>query len=81
MYQNCPRLKGEPLPQKLPEEKAEYKGYIARKYGVSSLSVKKDGHTVFHTGFRNEEACKDLHAWLVEHVDVFIPMIERERWR
>jgi hypothetical protein len=50
-------------------ETATYKGHKAVKYGRSSLVVYRDDHEVFHTGRRNEEACKDLKAWLVEFVD------------
>ena len=50
-------------------EIAMYKGHKAVKYGRSSLVVYRDDHEVFHTGKRNEEACKDLKAWLVRFVD------------
>ena len=50
-------------------ETANYKGHKAVKYGRSSLIVFKDDHEIFHTGKRNEEACKDLKAWLVRFVD------------
>jgi hypothetical protein len=41
-------------------ETANYKGHKAVKYGRSSLVVYRDDHEIFHTGFRNEKACKDL---------------------
>ena len=50
-------------------ETAMYKGHKAVKYGRSSLVVYRDDHEVFHTGRRNEKACKDLKAWLVRFVD------------
>ena len=50
-------------------ETANYKGHKAVKYGRSSLVVYRDDHEVFHTGRRNEKACKDLKAWLVRFVD------------
>ena len=50
-------------------ETATYKGHKAVKYGKSSLVVYRDDHEIFHTGRRNEKACKDLKAWLVEFVD------------
>lgn len=50
-------------------ETATYKGHKAVKYGKSSLVVYRDDHEVFHTGRRNEKACKDLKAWLVRFVD------------
>lgn len=50
-------------------ETATYKGHKAMKYGKSSLVVYKNDHEIFHTGRRNEQACKDLKAWLVEFVD------------
>ncbi len=50
-------------------ETATYKGHKAVKYGKSSLVVYRDDHEIFHTGFRNEKACKDLKAWLVRFVD------------
>ena len=50
-------------------ETANYKGHKAVKYGRSSLVVYRDDHEVFHTGKRNEKACKDLKAWLVRFVD------------
>ena len=50
-------------------ETAMYKGHKAVKYGRSSLVVYRDDHEVFHTGKRNEKACKDLKAWLVRFVD------------
>lgn len=50
-------------------ETAFYKGHKAIKYGRSSLVVYRDDHEIFHTGKRNEEACKDLKAWLVRFVD------------
>ena len=51
-------------------ETATYKGHKAVKYGKSSLVVYRDDHEIFHTGRRNEKACKDLKAWLVECVDI-----------
>ena len=51
-------------------ETATYKGHKAVKYGKSSLVVYRDDHEIFHTGRRNEKACKDLKAWLVEFVDI-----------
>lgn len=50
-------------------ETATYKGHKAVKYGKSSLVVYRDDHEIFHTGRRNEKACKDLKAWLVRFVD------------
>jgi hypothetical protein len=50
-------------------ETANYKGHKAVKYGRSSLVVYRDDHEVFHTGKRNEKACKDLKAWLIRFVD------------
>ena len=58
------------------KEYASYKEYTAVKYGESSLIVKKNDRTVFHTGARNEKACKDLSAWLIDYVDHFLPELE-----